>query len=78
MVRHGDAIHAGVHRCVGILGRLNALERNRSVLVLSQERDVRPRTESTQVILTQLRNAKHNTAEPARRPLQDGQNASKV
>src|SRR5216683_4146764 len=35
VVRHDDAIHAGVHRGVGILNRLNALEHDRAVPVVA-------------------------------------------
>ena len=53
MVRHDDAVHVGVHRRVGVLDRLDALEHDRSVPVLAQERDVRPRAESARVGLAQ-------------------------
>ena len=51
MVRHDDAVH------VGVLNRLDALEHDRSVPVLAQKRDVRPRAESTRVTLAQPRGA---------------------
>ena len=53
MVRNDDAVHVGIHRRVGVLDRLDALEHDRSVPVLAQERDVRPRAESARVGLAQ-------------------------
>ena len=49
MVRHDDAVHAGVHRRVGVLHRLDALEHDRAVPVLAQEREVLPRAEEARV-----------------------------
>ena len=58
MVRHDDAVHAKVHRRVGVLDRLDALEHDGSVPVLAQERDVRPRAERARVGLAQPPRAK--------------------
>ena len=58
MVRDDDAVHAEVHRRVGVLDRLDALEHDGSIPVLAQERDVRPRAERARVGLAQPRHAK--------------------
>ena len=43
MIRHDDAVHAGVYRRVGILDVLDVLDHDNSAPVLAQDRDVRPR-----------------------------------
>ena len=43
MIRHDDAVHAGVYRRVGILDLLEVLDHDNSAPVLAQDRDVRPR-----------------------------------
>ena len=58
MIRHDDAVHAGVYRRVGIMDVLDVLEYDNSAPVLAQDRDVRPRAECTRVALAQPHGAK--------------------
>lgn len=41
MIRHDNTVHAGVHRRVGTMDFLDALEHDKSVSVLVQDRNVR-------------------------------------
>jgi hypothetical protein len=49
MVRR-EAVHAGVHRRVGVLDRLGTFEHDKFVSVLAQKHDVRPRAEGTTLV----------------------------